>query len=130
MSLEDVLRPVVVIGGAVLLTLVLVWLTDRALRRIDAAHPETPLWGLLRRCRIPLQVVLCAALLRGSFEQAGLKSADEHAAGIGQALTPGPDRGRRLAGRPGRGGDRRVVVLALRGERPGRGAGAAGDAPR
>lgn len=86
MSLEDVLRPVVVIGGAVLLTLILVWLTDRALRRIDAAHPETPLWGLLRRCRIPLQVALCAALLRGSFEQAGLKSADKHAAGIGQAL--------------------------------------------
>ncbi|WP_051818469.1 mechanosensitive ion channel family protein [Streptomyces sp. NRRL S-1813] len=85
--MEDVLRPVVVIGGAVLLTLILVWLTDRALRRIDAAHPETPLWGLLRRCRIPLQVALCAALLHGSFGQAGLKSADKHAAGIGQALT-------------------------------------------
>ncbi|MEJ8647522.1 mechanosensitive ion channel domain-containing protein [Streptomyces sp. MS1.AVA.3] len=85
--MEDVLRPVAVIGGAVLLTLILVWLTDRALRRIDAAHPETPLWGLLRRCRIPLQVALCAALLHGSFGQAGLKSADKHAAGIGQALT-------------------------------------------
>ncbi len=87
MSLEDVLRPLVVIGGAVLLAFVLVQLADRALRRIDAAHPETPLWGLLRRCRIPLQVVLCAALLRGSFDQAGLELVEEHAAGIGRTLT-------------------------------------------
>ncbi|MGW7491900.1 mechanosensitive ion channel family protein [Streptomyces sp. NPDC054786] len=85
--MEDVVRPVVVIGGAVLLALILVWLTDRALRRIDAAHPETPLWGLLRRCRMPLQVTLCAALLGGSFDHAGLTSVKKHAAGVGQALT-------------------------------------------
>lgn len=87
MSLEDVLRPVAVIGGAVLLTLILVWLTDRGLHRIDAAHPETPLWGLLRRCRIPLRVALCTALLLGSFDEAGLKIAADHEAGVGQALT-------------------------------------------
>ncbi len=87
MSLEDVLRPVAVIGGAVLLTLILVWLTDRGLHRIDAAHPETPLWGLLRRCRIPLRVALCTALLRGSFDEAGLKVAADHEAGIARALT-------------------------------------------
>ncbi|MEV7383416.1 mechanosensitive ion channel family protein [Streptomyces lydicus] len=85
--MEDVLRPIAVIGGSILLTLVLVWLADRALRRIDTAHPETPLWGLLRRCRIPLQVVLGAALLRGSYDQSGLTVAKEHAAGIGQVLT-------------------------------------------
>ncbi|ARH95207.1 MULTISPECIES: mechanosensitive ion channel family protein [Streptomyces] len=85
--MEDVLRPIAVIGGSILLTLVLVWLADRALRRIDTAHPETPLWGLLRRCRIPLQGVLCAALLRGSYDQSGLAVAKEHAAGIGQVLT-------------------------------------------
>ncbi|MGW7573786.1 mechanosensitive ion channel family protein [Streptomyces sp. NPDC054765] len=84
--MEAVLRPIAVIGGSIVLTLILVWVTDRALRRIDAAHPETPLWGLLRRCRIPLQVALCAALLRGSFDQTGLTSAKKHAAGIGQAL--------------------------------------------
>ncbi|MFE0379659.1 mechanosensitive ion channel family protein [Streptomyces inhibens] len=87
MSLEDVLRPVVVVGGSLVITLVLVWLADRALRRIDAAHPETPLWGLLRRCRIPLQVAVCAALLRGSYDETGLKIAEEHAAGIGRALS-------------------------------------------
>ncbi|MFI1308101.1 mechanosensitive ion channel family protein [Streptomyces sioyaensis] len=85
--MEDVLRPVVVIGGSVLLTLILVWLADRALRRIDAAHPETPLWGLLRRCRIPLQVALGAALLLGSYDATEVKLIDVHEQGIGQALT-------------------------------------------
>ncbi|REK84697.1 mechanosensitive ion channel family protein [Streptomyces inhibens] len=85
--MEDVLRPVVVVGGSLVITLVLVWLADRALCRIDAAHPETPLWGLLRRCRIPLQVALCAALLRGSYDETGLKIVEEHADGIGRALS-------------------------------------------
>ncbi|MFG2140645.1 mechanosensitive ion channel family protein [Streptomyces sp. NPDC048650] len=85
--MEDVLRPIVVIGGSIVVTLILVWLADRTLRRIDAVHPETPLWGLLRRCRIPAQVVLCAAMLRGSYDEAGLEIVDDHAAGIGQALT-------------------------------------------
>ena len=87
MSLEDVLRPIVVIGGSIVVTLILVRVADRTLRRIDTAHPETPLWGLLRRCRVPLQVVLCAALLRGSYDETGLKSVENHAAGIGRALT-------------------------------------------
>ncbi|MFG2288902.1 mechanosensitive ion channel family protein [Streptomyces sp. NPDC048595] len=86
MSVEDVLRPVAVAGGSLVITLVLGWLTDRALRRIDAAHPETPLWGLLRRCRIPLQVALCAALLRGSYDESGISVVREHRAGTGQAL--------------------------------------------
>ncbi|MFE0191811.1 mechanosensitive ion channel family protein [Streptomyces sp. NPDC058989] len=85
--MEDVLRPVAVAGGSLVITLVLGWLTDRALRRVDAAHPETPLWGLLRRCRIPLQVVLCAALLRGSYDESGIGVVEEHRAGTGQALT-------------------------------------------
>lgn len=87
MSLEDVLRPIAVIGGSILVTLILVWLADRTLQRIDAAHPETPLWGLLRRCRIPLQVALCAALLLGAYDETGLRTVDEHEAGIGRALT-------------------------------------------
>ncbi|MEU9501168.1 mechanosensitive ion channel domain-containing protein [Streptomyces sp. NPDC048196] len=85
--MEDVLRPIAVLGGSVVITLVLVWLADRALRRVDAAHPETPLWGLLRRCRIPLQVALCAALLRGAYDETGLKTVENHEAGIGQTLS-------------------------------------------
>ncbi|MFH8569669.1 mechanosensitive ion channel family protein [Streptomyces sp. NPDC017993] len=85
--MEDVLRPIAVIGGSIVVTLILVQLADRALIRIDNAHPETPLWGLLRRCRMPLQVVLCTALLRGSYDETRLKLVEAHTAGIGRALS-------------------------------------------
>ncbi|MGY0066750.1 mechanosensitive ion channel family protein [Streptomyces sp. QTS137] len=70
--MEDVLRPLIVFGGTVVLTLVLGYATDRLLRKADARHPETPMWGLLRRGRIPYQLLVCAALLRGSFSEAKL----------------------------------------------------------
>ncbi|TJZ51242.1 mechanosensitive ion channel [Streptomyces piniterrae] len=85
--MEDVLRPIAVIGGAVVVTLILGWLADRTLHRIDVRHPETPLWDLLRRCRIPLQVVLCTALLRGAYDETGLESVEQHSAGVGRALS-------------------------------------------
>ncbi|MFJ9851914.1 mechanosensitive ion channel family protein [Streptomyces sp. NPDC101150] len=85
--MEDVLRPIAVIGGSIVVTLILVRLADRTLHRIDAAHPETPLWGLLRRCRRPAQVALCTALLRGAYDQTGLRPVQEHEAGVGRALT-------------------------------------------
>ncbi|WP_079127152.1 mechanosensitive ion channel family protein [Streptomyces sp. TP-A0874] len=68
--MEDVLRPVIVVGGAVAITLLVGWAVDRGLRRADVRHPETPLWGLLRRALPPMQVALCAALLRGSYPHA------------------------------------------------------------
>jgi small-conductance mechanosensitive channel len=83
--MENVLRPVIVVGGSVLLTLFLGWASDRLLRQADQRHHETPLWGLLRRGRIPYQLVLCAALLRGSYDEA--KLLDDHHVGIGRALT-------------------------------------------
>ncbi|MFE7812720.1 mechanosensitive ion channel family protein [Streptomyces sp. NBRC 110035] len=70
--MEDVLRPLIVFGGSVVLTLMLGYATDRLLRKADARHPETPMWGLLRRGRIPYQLLICAALLRGSFSEAKL----------------------------------------------------------
>ncbi|GHD28404.1 mechanosensitive ion channel family protein [Streptomyces galbus] len=83
--MENLLRPVIVVGGAVVLTLVIGWASDLLLRKADARHHETPLWGLLRRGRIPYQLVLCAALLRGSYDQAELLL--EHRVGIGRFLT-------------------------------------------
>ncbi|MFG2262825.1 mechanosensitive ion channel family protein [Streptomyces sp. NPDC048720] len=83
--MENVLRPLIVIGSSVLLTLVIGWATDRLLCKADARNPETPLWGLLRRGRIPYQLVLCAALLRGSYDQAELL--EQHRAGLGRTLT-------------------------------------------
>ncbi|SNX57793.1 small-conductance mechanosensitive channel [Streptomyces sp. TLI_55] len=83
--MENVLRPLIVIGGSVLLTLVIGWATDLLLRKADARHSETPLWGLLRRGRIPYQLVLCAAMLRGAYDEAQVLR--EHRVGIGQTLT-------------------------------------------
>lgn len=85
MTMENALRPVVVVGAAILLTLIVGWVVDRSLRTIDARHPETPLWGLLRRCGLPLQVVICSALLRGGYRAAHVE--DDHTAAIGQTLT-------------------------------------------
>ncbi|KUN86532.1 mechanosensitive ion channel protein [Streptomyces bungoensis] len=83
--MENVLRPLIVIGSTVLLTLAIGWATDRLLRKADDRNSDTPLWGLLRRGRIPYQLVLCSALLRGSYDQA--KTLQRHQVGIGQALT-------------------------------------------
>ncbi|MEV6049675.1 mechanosensitive ion channel domain-containing protein [Streptomyces sp. NPDC052107] len=83
--MENLVRPVIVIGGSVLLTLVIGWATDRLLRKADERDHDSPLWELLRRGRIPYQLVLCAALLRGSYDQA--KVLEPHQVGIGRALT-------------------------------------------
>ncbi|MCX5201796.1 mechanosensitive ion channel family protein [Streptomyces sp. NBC_00237] len=85
--MENVLRPLIVLGGSVALTLVLGWVVDLVLRRADARHHETPLWGLLRRCRPPLMVVLLTALLRGAYDQTNLKLVEDHEEGIGQILS-------------------------------------------
>ncbi len=80
--MENLLRPLIVVGGSVVLTLVIGWATDFLLRKADERHHETPLWGLLRRGRIPYQLVLCAALLRGSYDEAELlQSRDAASAG-------------------------------------------------
>ncbi|MGW0814740.1 mechanosensitive ion channel family protein [Streptomyces viridiviolaceus] len=83
--MENILRPLIVVGGSVILTLLIGWATDLLLRKADERHHETPLWGLLRRARIPYQLVLCAALLRGSYVEAQVFPS--HRAGIGRTLT-------------------------------------------
>ncbi|MEV0965749.1 mechanosensitive ion channel domain-containing protein [Streptomyces sp. NPDC049910] len=85
--MENVLRPLIVLVGSVLLTLLLGWLTDRLLRRADVRHSDTPLWGLLRRCRVPLQVVVLAALLRGTYTETAITIIEENEGLIGHVLT-------------------------------------------
>lgn len=65
--MEYVLRPTIVFGGALVVAWLIAWGADRALRRMDRRHPETPLWELLRGVRVPLQAVLFVALVRGFF---------------------------------------------------------------
>ncbi|MEV5345722.1 mechanosensitive ion channel family protein [Streptomyces achromogenes] len=83
--METVLRPAIVAGGAVALTLLVGWATDLLLRKADESRGDSPLWDLLRRGRVPYQLVLCAALLRGSYDQARLFP--EHRTGVGRTLT-------------------------------------------
>lgn len=85
--MENVLRPLTVLGGSVALTLLLGWAVDVLLRRTDDRHRETPLWGLLRRCRLPLQVVLLTAFLRGTFRETRWPVMERHEDRIGQALS-------------------------------------------
>lgn len=75
--MEHVLRPLAVIGGTVALALIVGWLVDRTLTAADRRHPETPLWGLLRNCRLPLQVVLVATALRGAYSWTGISTTDD-----------------------------------------------------
>jgi small-conductance mechanosensitive channel len=84
---ENILRPLLVVGGSLVITLVVGRLVDLLLRRADSRHHETPLWGLLRRCRPPLQVLLCTALLRGTFTQIRFEPVRDHRASIAQILT-------------------------------------------
>ncbi|WP_371615461.1 mechanosensitive ion channel family protein [Streptomyces sp. NBC_00454] len=78
MDTHPLLRPIVVVAATLAVTLLAGWLLDVALRRADARHSETPLWGLLRRCRPPFLLVLAASLL-----QAMRRSRDV----VGHALT-------------------------------------------
>ncbi|MGW7006345.1 mechanosensitive ion channel family protein [Streptomyces sp. NPDC054933] len=82
--METVLRPVIVAGSAIVITLAVSWAVDRTLRRIDARRPDNPLWHLLRRCRWPLRIVLCASLLLGSYSTAHIGHG--HEAGINRTL--------------------------------------------
>lgn len=70
--MENVLRPLIVFGGALVLAYVFAWAVDLLVTRIDARHPETPLWGLLRRGRVPLLAVVFVALLNGFYGEAGI----------------------------------------------------------
>ncbi|MFJ8001715.1 mechanosensitive ion channel family protein [Streptomyces sp. NPDC096310] len=85
--MENALRPLIVLGGTVLLTLALGWVVDLVLRRADQRHPETPLWGLLRRCGVPLQVLVMASLLRGTYRETGWSLISHYQAEIGRVLS-------------------------------------------
>ena len=57
------LGPLVLVLVTVGATLAVGWGVDQALQRVAARRPDAPVWPLLRRCRIPLQLVVCLGLL-------------------------------------------------------------------
>ncbi|MFE0762053.1 mechanosensitive ion channel family protein [Streptomyces smyrnaeus] len=83
--MENVLRPVIVFGGAIVLSYILAWAVDRLMVRLDARHPETPMWGLLRSGRFPFQAVMFVALVSAFFDSTEL--AKNHRAGVDRWLT-------------------------------------------
>ncbi|WP_445269653.1 mechanosensitive ion channel family protein [Streptomyces sp. DSM 41634] len=85
--MNSALRVLSVLGGSILLTFAAGWAFDLLLRRVDARHPETPLWNLLRRCRRALQIVLLAALLKGAYRQIAWPPLQDHAAAVGRVLS-------------------------------------------
>ncbi|MCX5196769.1 mechanosensitive ion channel family protein [Streptomyces sp. NBC_00249] len=83
--MENVVRPVVFVVATLVITLLAGWLLDLLLRKADARHRETPLWGRLRRCVPPFRLVLATALLQSSHRQARILPG--HSAGVGHVLT-------------------------------------------
>ncbi|MEU1288577.1 mechanosensitive ion channel domain-containing protein [Kitasatospora sp. NPDC005856] len=55
--------PLISLLATVAATLAIGWIVDQALQRIAARNPSAPVWPLLRRCRIPLQLSVVSALL-------------------------------------------------------------------
>ncbi|WP_051034024.1 mechanosensitive ion channel family protein [Streptomyces sp. SS] len=85
--MESVIRLAIAVGGSALVAFGVCRAADLLARFADARHPETPLWGLLRRCRTPLYVVLMAALLRGTYPVAAARAPlAEHAEAMRHVL--------------------------------------------
>ncbi|GAA2225571.1 MULTISPECIES: mechanosensitive ion channel family protein [Kitasatospora] len=57
------LWPLATLLAVLAVTLAVGWIVDQLLQRVATRHPEAPVWPLLRRCRIPLQLVVAAGLL-------------------------------------------------------------------
>ena len=66
--MQDVLRPVLVIGGTLTLTVLIGWLIDRLLRAADERRHDTRLFGLLRRCQTPLQLLLASSAVYVAYD--------------------------------------------------------------
>jgi small-conductance mechanosensitive channel len=70
--MEDVLRPLLVFGGTITVTLVIGWIIDRALHAATRHRPQNRLPELLRRCQLPLQVLMGSAAVQITYDLAQL----------------------------------------------------------
>ncbi|MEV6279497.1 mechanosensitive ion channel domain-containing protein [Nocardia sp. NPDC051832] len=70
--MEEILRPLIVLGGTVAATVLAGLLIDRLLRYSADRRPGTRLPRLLRRVQLPLQVLLGSVALHGTFPLAEL----------------------------------------------------------
>lgn len=72
--MEDVLRPVLVFGGTITATLVIGWVIDRALHAATRRRPQNRLPELLRRCQLPLQVLMGSSAVQITYDLAELNT--------------------------------------------------------
>ncbi len=70
--MEEVLRPLIVFTGTLLVTVAVGLLVDRLLRYSASKHPRTRLPGLLRRVQLPLQILLAATGVHSTYSLAQL----------------------------------------------------------
>ena len=72
MPLWTVLRPLAVVAVAALAAVVLNRLAEAVVRRLSARRPDTPLWSMLRRCRMPFLLAVGSGLALAGEPNAGL----------------------------------------------------------
>ncbi|MFD3533674.1 mechanosensitive ion channel family protein [Streptomyces sp. NPDC058664] len=84
--MESVVRLAIVLGGSALPALAVGRAADLFARYADARHPRTPLWGLLRRCRTPLYVVLLTLAFRWSYRATEWPALLDHTEGVDRFL--------------------------------------------
>jgi small-conductance mechanosensitive channel len=60
---ESLLRPLLATAATLVLTVAVGWAAGRVFRLLACRHPHSPLWPLLRRCRLPLQLTVAATSL-------------------------------------------------------------------
>ncbi|MFJ1456858.1 mechanosensitive ion channel family protein [Nocardia wallacei] len=70
--MDEVLRPLIVFGGTLAVTVAVGVLIDRLLCYAATKHPRTRLPGLLRRVQLPLQLLLATAGLQFTYPLAEL----------------------------------------------------------
>ncbi|WP_036528125.1 mechanosensitive ion channel family protein [Nocardia sp. CNY236] len=72
--MQEVLQPLLVLGGTLVATVATGLLIDRLLRYTAKRHPTTRLASLLRRVQLPLQALLATAGLHFTYPAAQLES--------------------------------------------------------
>lgn len=72
MHIWTALRPMAVVVGATIAALILNRAAEAAVGRLAARRPDSPLWLLLRRCRMPFVLAVGSALALAAEPGAGL----------------------------------------------------------
>ncbi|WP_030691045.1 mechanosensitive ion channel family protein [Streptomyces globisporus] len=84
--MESFVRLAIVLSGSTLAALTVGRAADLLAQYADARRPDTPLWGLLRRCRTPLYVVLLCAVFRWSYRATNWPPLLDHAEALDHFL--------------------------------------------